>query len=272
MLIQLPSGPPDRQGPRSPEDCDAFEAGLRRDLASAPVVSYDAVLGGWSKRAIDVVLTLISLPLWLPLVLVVAGWAKLRHRAPVFEAHERIGYGGRSFRCLTLRLDPPSATIEPLRRPGELASEATNDWGLIADQAESRRVKWRRVLQRLPQLFNVIVGDMALVGPLPLTREELEPLKSARRYYLSARPGVVGISDAAGEDDASQYKIYAMSWAHSADALILWDALRSLRNRGELWKPGVRLQRAGADSGGARGKVIVRQRSARSAAAPQEML
>jgi len=258
MLIQLPSGSPDQPGPQKAEQSNVtFEAGLRRDLASAPIVSYDAMLGGWGKRATELTLTLVTAPLWLPAMVIAAAWAKLRHRAPVFQAHERIGYGGRAYKCFSLRIAPPTAAIEHLHPAA--AGEAANEPGHVAGHAETRRTKWRRALERLPQLFNVILGDMALVGPAPLSREELEPMKSARRYYLSARPGVVGVSTIiGGGDDPSQYKIYAMSWAITTDALIFWDAVRSLRDRGELWKPSFTRAKPGQSTSG----VVVRRRNA----------
>ncbi|MDZ4692007.1 sugar transferase [Terricaulis sp.] len=261
MLIQLPRGSADQQGSQNAETNNAFEAALRRDLASAPVVSYDAVLGGWSKRAVDLTLTLISAPVWLVVLLLAALVSKLRHSAPVFLVHERIGYGGRIFKCFKLRIDPPSAQIERLRLPGEPDEAPANDLTAIAVQAEGPQAKWRRALERLPQLFNVIAGDMALVGPSPLSREELEPLKTAKRYYLSARPGVIGVSAVvdADEEEASQYKAYTLAWSLTTDALILWDAPRSMRDRGELWKPGLKLAKARAAAGADR--VVARKRS-----------
>ncbi|MGQ0533365.1 MAG: sugar transferase [Caulobacteraceae bacterium] len=254
MLIQLPSGSPDQPGPQNAEQSSTtFEAALRRDLASAPIVSYDALLGGAPKRIIDLTLALATAPMWLPLLLIAAAWSKLRYPAPVFLAAERIGYGGRTFKLFSLRIVPPTS--------GEHSTpeaDVANDLSAIADHAETRRAKWRHALERLPRLFNVLLGDMALVGPHPLTREQLEPMKSARRYYLSARPGVVGISTLIGADDPSQYKVYAMSWALSTDALILWDALRSLHNRGELWKPSFTRGRPGQSTSG----VVVRRRTA----------
>lgn len=234
MLVQMPRGSSDQPGTQKAEECSAFEAGLRRDLATAPVVSYEAMLGGWSKRAIEFTLTLIGMLVWLPAMLVAALVAKLRHPAPVFVTHERIGYGGRAFKCYSMRLSPPTAVIERLH-----PEEPANDWNSIAEHAEDGREKWRRSLERLPRLFNVLRGEMALVGPAPLGREDLEPLKTAKRYYLSMRPGVIGISSVADADDehASQYKIYAMAWSHLTDFLIMWDAMQSLRTRGELWKP-----------------------------------
>lgn len=239
MLVQMPRGSSDQQGSQNAEECSPFEAALRRDLASAPVISYDPTLGGWTKRAADLMITVLAAPVWLPLLIGAAAWSKIRHPGPVLQAQDLVGYGGRHFRCFTLRMAAPSAVIEPLRRPNEADEAHAEDWSMIAERAEDRRTKWRRTLERLPQLFNVLMGDMALVGPSPLTREQLAPLRTAKRYYLSARPGVVGVSGVADaeDEDASQYKIYALGWSHATDGLLLGDALRSLLDRGELWKP-----------------------------------
>lgn len=229
MLIQLPQGPSDRKN-SSDENSADFEAALRRDLASSPIVSFDPVLGGWGKRVIDLTLSLLLAPLWLPTLLIAAAWAKLRVRGEVFIAHEGVSYGGRVFQFLSLRLSRPAPTED---------GEAANDWTDMARVAETRGAKWRRAIERLPQMFNVISGDMALVGPRPLSRFELEPMRSARRYYLSARPGVIGVASIAEADieEPAHYKMYALSWALSTDAIMLGDAVRSLIQRGELWKP-----------------------------------
>jgi exopolysaccharide production protein ExoY len=239
MLIQMPRGSTEQSDPQNAQECSSFEAALRRDLASAPLVSYDSTIGGWSKRAVDLTLTLLSSPIWIPLLVVLIAWAKLRHPAPVLQRHERIGYGGRAFTCHTLRLVSPSAVIERLHAAGADAEAQAVNWRAMAVQAEGRLTKWWRALERLPLLFSVLQGDMAIVGPGPLSREELASLRLAKRYYLSARPGVVGVGGVADAHDASasQYKIYAMAWSHATDALILWDAAHSLFDRGELWRP-----------------------------------
>jgi lipopolysaccharide/colanic/teichoic acid biosynthesis glycosyltransferase len=247
MLIQLPSGSPDQPGPQKADQPNTtFEAGLRRDLASAPIVSYDSMLGGWSKRALELTLTLLAAPLWLPVLLIIAAWMKARHRAPALTARECIGYGGRSFKCYSLRL------------ASQLVDQVANDVNAGETRPPAQHTKLASALERLPQLFNVVLGDMALVGPRPLSREQLEPMRSARRYYLSARPGVVGVSTIiGGGDDPSQYKIYAMSWAVLTDALIFWDAFRSLSDRDDLWKPSFTRATPGQSTSG----VVVRRRS-----------
>lgn len=239
MLIQMPresGGPP---ASVDAAECSPFEAALRRDLASAPVVPYDSMLGGWSKRAIDLFLTLLTAPIWLPVLGVAVLWALARNKGPVFDKAERIGYGCKMFTCLTLRTKPPSAVIEQLH-PNEDRARA---WEELKRQADGSITKWTRALERLPQLLSVLRGDMALVGPRPLSREQLAALKSGKRYYLSMRPGVIGTSGIADANDAnaSEYKIYAMAWSHATDLLLVWDALSGLLEEGELWRPTTRV-------------------------------
>jgi exopolysaccharide production protein ExoY len=203
MLIQWPSGS-NQPGPQNAEGNADFESALRRDLASAPIVSYDAVLGGRQKRLADFLLALVCAPPWAVVTLAVAAWLKLSGKRPVIVREERIGYGGRAFRCM--RFNVASA----------------RDVGASDAQTQSAQF-----IERLPQLVHVLTGEMALAGPTPLSHAELEPLKSARRYYLSARPGIVGLGGLMehGREEPAAYKRYAMSWSLGTDVLILWDAL-----------------------------------------------
>lgn len=255
MLIQFPQTPGQQQDAEKTATNDAFEAALRRDLATAPVVLCGAMTGGAFKRTFDLTLTLLSAPVWAPVLLVAAGIARLRHSAPVIQGFERIGYGGRPFQCLRLRISPRAAKIERLRQVVPEA-EPANDWDAIEAKAENQGAKWRRAIERLPQMINVLAGEMALVGPSPLSRAQVEPLKTAKRYYLSARPGVFGLSSITEDEteESGQYKVYAMSWSLSMDLLIMWDAFLSLWRRGTLWRPGMKLPNSSAPA------VVVRQR------------
>jgi exopolysaccharide production protein ExoY len=236
MLIRLPRGSGDQPSSAS-EEGDAFEAGLRRDLASAPVISYDSVLGGWPKRAFDLAFTLLAAPIWVPLMLGLAAWSRLHYAAPVFIADQRLGYGNHTYNCRRLRLTPPTAMVTQLRPD---ADKPAADLTAATGAGEGPQAKWRRALERLPQFINVLAGEMSLVGPLPLSPQELEPLKMAKRYYLSARPGMIGVSGVfdAGAEPAGEYKLYALSWSLLTDMLVVWDKLCNLKDRGELWRPG----------------------------------
>src|SRR5690349_16185106 len=118
MLVKMPRGLADESRVSVREEGEPFEAALRRDLASAPVISYESTIGGWIKRAFDVVLTLATSPIWIPLLAAASLAARLRHHEPVFQADERVGYGGRPFHCFQLRLDRSSADVLILRPAG----------------------------------------------------------------------------------------------------------------------------------------------------------
>lgn len=257
MLIQMPRGSSGAEPPGTTKaECTPFEAALRRDLANAPIVAYESLIGGWSKRAFDLVVVVLTAPLWLLILLVCAGVAKLRHSTPIFVAEERIGYGGGAFNCLHLRLSPPTAVIERLH-PANADSKSET---ILS--AEGRVAKWRQALERLPQLINVLHGDMSLIGPRPLARDEVEALRTPRRYYLSTRPGVIGVGSGEGDENVGgPYKVYALSWSLWHDLVIVGRATRDLRDRGELWRPGWKLlAREHAGEAGAE-KALVRRRS-----------
>lgn len=224
MLVKMPRGPVEYRRENAGEACDSFEAALRRDLASTPVVAYEPILGGVAKRLFDLAITVAAAPLWLTVLLCAALWARLRHRTRVFYADERIGYGGRSFRCLRLQIQPPVAEIALLHP--DAAGSASLAMALRAERGSRRR----RALERLPQLLNVLHGDMSLVGPEPLDPEGLDPLKTAKRYYLSARPGFVGVSAlaAAGDKTGAEFKVYSLCWSLGVDATLLLNALAKL--------------------------------------------
>jgi exopolysaccharide production protein ExoY len=223
MLVQTPSekGVARKSGGKGEAPCSPFEAALRRDLASAPVYTFEPVVGGWMKRAADLAIALVTAPVWAGAALALGLYAKTRHPAPVLLAERCVGYSGRSFTRWRLRTAPPSAAIVQLH-----ASEASE-----AREAAPARITWRDLAERLPQMVNVVLGDMSLVGPLPLTRDQVEELKGGKKHYLSSRPGVFGIG-AIGDVDApegAQYKYYAMGWSLTSDALIVRDVWRGLR-------------------------------------------
>lgn len=217
MLVQMPRGSSGRAAPQNAGECTSFEAALRRDLATAPVVSYDPAVGGWLKRIIDVTLTLALSPLWAPLLLLAIAKRRLQALgSPAIVAEPRVGYGGKRFDHLYL-------TPAPQDMAQDFASAPANDTGVQRD-------RWRALLQGLPMLLNVLRGEMSLVGPAALTEAELEPLRTARRYYLSARPGVIGVDPIAEESDdpSALYKTYARSWSLSLDFALMWEAARGL--------------------------------------------
>lgn len=219
MLVQMPRSPSGQQGPQNADGCSAFEASLRRDLAGAPLISYDAVVGGWAKRCADLCIVLLTAPIAALAVAVAFARAKFQSVGQVFLRRTCVGYGGRLFDVLSMRLERPSATITPLREPLDARVAA-----VVSPPS------WRTFVERLPSLVNVASGEMSLVGPTPLTEQEVERLKGAKRHYLSTRPGFVGVSALVeiGADRNAQHKFYALSWSMALDLALLWRATKRL--------------------------------------------
>ncbi len=212
----------------------SFEAGLRRDLKSGPIFAYEPVAGGWLKRAFDIIFALVMLIIAVPLMALIAFVVICFNRAPVFLRDERLGYGGRGFHRYRLRLLAPSAEMVRLHQPGDALLAPVND---NPKQHLKFGARLRRAgFEKLPQLLNVLAGRMSLVGPAPLTRDGFELLSVGKRYYLSARPGMISLrcidGDAQPNDEAPLYKLYVKTWSLGLDLRIIALSLRDAVRRG----------------------------------------
>jgi lipopolysaccharide/colanic/teichoic acid biosynthesis glycosyltransferase len=162
---------------------------------------------GRAKRAIDVVVAALLILLFAPTLALLVGLVWLAGGSPLY-GHERIGRGGRTFLCWKIRTMVPDAARrldEVLRADPELAAEWARDHKLRRDPRVTRvgRVlRWTK-LDELPQLWNVLVGDMSLVGPRPVTAEELAKYGRSLRHYLAVRPGLTGVWQLDGRNDPS---------------------------------------------------------------------
>ena len=164
---------------------------------SGPMPRRRFTYAGGGKRVLDLALGLPLLLLLAPLILVLLGLVALDGAAPIY-GHERVGRGGRRFRCWKIRSMVPDADT---RLAALLANDpaAAAEWAEGAKLADDPRVtRLGRALRRssldeLPQLWNVIRGEMSLVGPRPVPADEL-----AARYgvhaatYASLAPGLTG--------------------------------------------------------------------------------
>lgn len=132
-----------------------------------------------------------------PLFLAVAALVVLTDGPGAFYGHRRVGRGGRSFRCWKFRTMVRDADVrlEQLLRDDPAARE---EWALSQKLEDDPRVlpfgRWlrRSSLDELPQLWNVVRGDMSLVGPRPITVGELGRYGAGADAYLSVRPGLTG--------------------------------------------------------------------------------
>ncbi len=132
------------------------------------------------KRAFDIVASALGLVLLSPLLGAVALAIKLEDGGPVFYRGERVGLGGRSFRIYKFR----SMVVDAEKRGA--SSTAKNDSRITRTGAFIRSGK----IDELPQLINVLVGDMSLVGPRPEVRKFTDLYTEEEKAILSVRPGI----------------------------------------------------------------------------------
>lgn len=170
------------------------QLGLTKNGAlSAEAISYE----GLGKRLFDLVAVLLAMPVLLPLIGILAALVRL-DGGPAFFAQERIGRGGRRFRCYKLRTMHVDAE-EQLARLCAENPEIAEEWEVHQKLQHDPRVTWigrilrRTSLDELPQFFNVLLGSMSLVGPRPFTVEQEGIYRNAMGMaYFRMRPGITG--------------------------------------------------------------------------------
>jgi undecaprenyl-phosphate galactose phosphotransferase len=175
------------------------------ELVEGPAAGFWA---GWGKRAYGLVNRLAALVLLLvlsPVMLAVALAIRLTDGAPVLFGHYRVGQGGRLIKVLkfrSMRVDAQERLAELLAHDLDARAEWERDFKLAQDPRVTRigQVLRRTSLDELPQLINVLRGEMVLVGPRPITAQELRRYGSARWHYLSVTPGVTGLWQVSGRN------------------------------------------------------------------------
>lgn len=157
-----------------------------------------------SKRTVDVVLASVGLLVALPIIAVAALAVKLDSPGRAFFGHRRVGRNGQRFYCWKLRTMQEDAE-QQLEDAELLAVYRANDFKLPND-TDPRITRIGRFLRKtsldeLPQLFNVLQGEMSLVGPRPIVAEELTHYRGEMLTLLSVRPGITGAWAVNGRND-----------------------------------------------------------------------
>lgn len=149
------------------------------------------------KRSFDVAIVLLTLPLWLPVVSILALWIAITSPGPIFYRQARIGYRGCRFMILKFRTMKVNA--ETKTHEAYLQQLMANDAPMIKldAQGDPRLIFGGRILRalgldELPQIFNVLKGEMSLIGPRPCTVSEFEHYEASCRARVAAFPGITG--------------------------------------------------------------------------------
>jgi Undecaprenyl-phosphate galactose phosphotransferase WbaP len=189
-----------------------------------------------TKRMIDIVGALAMLFALMPVMLALALLVRA-DGGPVLFRQRRIGAGGKPFMCLkyrTMRTDAEAQLKALLARDPEARASWDSDFKLRVDPRITRFGGMLRQtsLDELPQLFNVLKGDMSLVGPRPIVAAEVPRYGGAIREYLNCRPGVTGLWQVSGRNDVdypTRVKLdqtYVRNWSVFADIAILFRTVR----------------------------------------------
>ncbi len=189
-------------------------------------------VGGRRKRVVDLVVAATLGVLLSPVLLLTALAVKLCMGGPVIYRHRRVGFAGRSFDCLKFRTMVANGD-EVLRQYLAANPAAAEEWRRSRKLTKDPRVtKFGSFLRKtsideLPQLLNILIGDMSCVGPRPIVTEELERYGAHAHEYLRARPGVTGSWQVSGRSQVSygeRVKLdaeYVRKWSIGWDLVIL---------------------------------------------------
>jgi undecaprenyl-phosphate galactose phosphotransferase len=194
------------------------------------------------KRGFDLAAAGLLLLFLAPLMAAIALKLRLADRGPVLFAHARVGRDGTPFRCLKFRSMVPNAkeVLERLLASDPAArAEWERDYKLKDDPRITPfgRLLRRTSLDELPQLLNVVRGDMSLVGPRPVVPAELDRYGEAKVYYLQVRPGLTGLWQVSGRNDVDYERRvsldawYVRNWTLWYDILILLKTLLVVPSR-----------------------------------------
>ncbi|MFC5430206.1 sugar transferase [Paraburkholderia denitrificans] len=208
---------------------------------TAVVSAFVAVTGAvvsrqMVKQVFDLVLGIALLVLLSP-VLGVLALVVRSDGGPAFFAHRRVGRNGQKFMCLKFRtmvVNADQVLKEVLEHDPEARSEWERDLKLKHDVRVTHvgRFLRRTSLDELPQLWNVVRGDMSLVGPRPIIDQELARYGDDVDYYLMAKPGMTGLWQVSGRSDtdyATRVSLdvtYVKTWSLSRDIAILFKTFK----------------------------------------------
>jgi lipopolysaccharide/colanic/teichoic acid biosynthesis glycosyltransferase len=185
-----------------------FSRSRRLSQAFYPYKSAQLNPSRVAKRAFDISFSLAVLGLGLPIYLLLAACVYAASPGPVFFSHKRVGRNRRSFGCMKFRTMVPNADKklkDLLDKSPEMRREFEETFKLKNDPRVTWIGKFLRVtsLDELPQFINVLKGEMSVVGPRPLVKDELSRYGESIDYVLSVKPGVTGLWQVSGRNDVS---------------------------------------------------------------------
>lgn len=191
----------------------------------------------WIKTIFDYVLTITGTIAISPILIVIALWIYKDSPGPVIFKHRRIGKNGKEFNCYKFRsmcVDAKEKLEQLLKTDPEAKAEWEKDFKLKSDPRITKSGAFLRKtsLDELPQIFNVLKGEMSLVGPRPIIRDEMVRYGEYINDYLMVKPGITGMWQVSGRNNTSYSQRvlldswYVRNWSVWLDVMLLWRTMK----------------------------------------------
>ena len=196
----------------------------------------------WAKRSMDLVFILLAFPIFFPVLVGISCVVLFSSPGPIFYSHRRIGRDGAFFSMWKFRTmcENSAEVLETyLAAHPEARREWTHTHKLRTDPRVTAVGRFLRQysLDELPQLWNVVTGQMSLVGPRPIVAAEVEKYADGFRWYCRVVPGLTGLWQVSGRSELSYPQRVALDcdyverWSLRRDLVILVRTLRSVVNQ-----------------------------------------
>jgi len=188
-------------------------------------------LPAW-KRGLDLLVIALTAPLWLPVMTVISIWVGITSPGPIFYRQPRIGFRGRRFMIVKFRTMKVNADTTTHERYLEHLMVADCPMIKLDEQGDPRLIAGGKILRamgldELPQIFNVLTGEMSLIGPRPCTVREFERFSPPHRERVNAYPGLTGWWQVNGKNQTTFSEMIEMDIFYSRN-ISLWLDLRIL--------------------------------------------
>ncbi len=211
---------------------EIVEHGSDTEYSATSPADVPRGITGFMKRALDLAVAVPALVLVSPLLLLIMILIRSQDGGAAIFRQKRVGLGGREFWCLKLRtmlVDAQQRLDDLLESDPQAAEEWRTHGKLFNDPRITRLGNFLRKssLDELPQLLNVVRGEMSLVGPRPIQNYECERYEDLFRYYIATRPGITGLWQVSGRSNTSfDYRCeldatYVRRWTLWSDIVIM---------------------------------------------------
>ena len=188
------------------------------------------------KRGTDIIVSSIALIVLAPVFLIIAILIRLESKGPIFFAHKRIGKNGKEFKLWKFRTMVPNAENLIKTFTPEQMKEYKENYKLSNDPRITKvgKILRKTSLDELPQLINIIKGELSIIGPRPVIGEELNKYENNKNKFLSVTPGLTGYWAANGRSNITYeqrmmmelYYVDHISW--KLDLKIFFKTIRSV--------------------------------------------